>query len=174
MNINDIPKIGLVYRLMIGEYHYTGSTSDTIHNRIRHHRIACKKGGDEQTRKLYKHIVSEGGWDKVKVLILESNIEEDKLSLREQSYINKDDTFCLNSYNVIAPLVRIREPVLRSDAKKEYDKEYYQNRKEELKRKRMERYEKDKLDPLKKARMLEVARNAQARYNHKKKSDSPS
>lgn len=168
MNITDIPRTGLVYRFSIGDYHYTGSTLETIHHRVRTHQSAYKGGGDGHTRKFYKHLMDNGGWDAVKVLVLERDVEEAKLKQREQSYINKDDPFCLNAYNVIAPLVPAKIPT-RSEHRKTYDKTYYEAHKEEMKRLRMERYHKDMANPARKERMLEVARQAQARYNAKKK-----
>lgn len=170
MNITDIPQTGLVYRFTIGDYHYTGSTLETIHHRVRTHQSAYKGGGDGHTRKLYKHLMDNGGWDTVKVLILERDVEEDKLKQREQSYINKDDPFCLNTYNVIASLVPVvKSKIIRTDAKKAYDVAYYEAHKEEMKRLRMERYKRDMANPARKERMLEVARQATARYNAKKK-----
>ena len=169
MNINDIPRIGIVYRFMIDDYHYTGSTVDTLHSRINNHKSAYKGGGDTQTRKFYQHLVTVGGWDNVKVLILESNVEEEKLKQREQSHINKDDPFCLNAYNVIAPLVPVVKSAKgRTDERKAYDKIYYEAHKEELKKARMERYQQTKADPVKYARLLEVHRQSQARYVAKK------
>ena len=171
MNICDLPKLGLVYRLLIGNYYYTGSTLETIHHRIKTHQTAYSKNEDEQTRKLYKHIYENGGWDHVKVEILEKDIEETNLKQREQSYINKEDSYCLNSYNVISPAIKIPKKVsIRSDKRKEYDRLYYEQHKERLKQQRMENYVKVKNDPEKHAKMLEVSRNAQARYYAKKKS----
>lgn len=168
MNINDIPKMGLVYRLTVGDYHYTGSTINTIHWRVMNHQSAYKSGGEEQTRKFYKHLLSVGGWDDVKVHILESNIEEEKLKQRENSYINKEDPFSLNTYSVISTIVPV-EPKKRTAQRKVYDRTYYQLHKEKLKQYRMEHYKMVKSDPEKSARMLEVSRQAQARYLAKKK-----
>jgi len=169
MNINDIPKTGIVYRLTIDDHHYTGSTLETIHTRVMHHKSAYKSGGDNHTRKFYQYLVTVGGWDNVKVLVLERDVEEEKLKQREQSYINKDDPLCLNTYNVIAPLVPVVKSTKgRTDEKKAYDKTYYEAHKDEMKKARMERYKQDKADPVKNARLLEVARQAQARYLAKK------
>jgi hypothetical protein len=168
MDISEIPQLGLVYRLMVGDYHYTGSTIDTLRRRISNHRKAYVGGGDDHTRKFYKHLKENGGWDVVKVLVLEKDIEESKLKLREQSFINKDDPFCLNAYNAVAPLVPAKVPV-RTPRRKAYDKAYYEAHKEEMKRKRMERYERDKEDPVKYAKILETARKASVRFARKHK-----
>ena len=170
MNINDIPKTGLVYRLIIGDYHYTGSTCDTIHNRYNKHIQAYKTSKDNTTRKLYEYIRSlEDEWNSVKISILEKDIPIDKLLQREQSYINKEDKYCLNCYNSIAPLIKINKKNNRTDKKINYDKEYYNSNKEKLKEARRKRYEEDKQNPERYAIILEKGRQAQARYNQKRK-----
>lgn len=165
-SIHDLPRTGLVYRLHIGDHHYTGSTVDTIHNRIISHKTSFKGSGECPERKVYKFIADNGGWDAVKVSVLETDIPEAKLREKENSYISKDDPYSLNSYCVIAPLIPARV-VKRSEPRKAYDRAYYEVHKEELKKRRMERYAKDKADPERYARILETQRAAQTRWKRK-------
>jgi hypothetical protein len=171
MNINEIPLTGLVYRFTIGDYHYTGSTCQTIQHRYKTHLTSYKKHcllGN--TRRVYEYIRTvEGEWDSVKVSILERDIPVEKLAMKEQSYINKDDPFCLNTYNTVAPVVRVVLKANRTPRKKQYDVKYYEEHKERIKQQRRERWEKDRQDPERYARHLKQSREAQARYQSKKK-----
>lgn len=91
---------------------------------------------------------------------------------KEQSYINKDDAFSLNCYNVIAPIIEVvKTPpkTPRTDKRKAYDKVYYEANKERLKQLRRERFEKDKSDPERYSKILLGCRNAQKRYTAKVK-----
>lgn len=117
-------------------------------------------------RKVYKHIENNGGWDMVRISILEKDIPEEKLKTVEQSYINKDNEYCLNSYNAVAPLVQARIPI-RSEARKASDRSYYEKNKEKIKARRMERYNHDKTDPEKIKRIRKKATEAQKRYDLK-------
>lgn len=143
MNLSEIPRNGIVYRLLLGDYHYTGSTLETIHRRVLQHKDASIRGGN---RKLYKHILANGGWDTVKVLVLEEGIPEKNLLQKEQSYINIHDPFCLNSYSAVGTVVP-KKQTIRSEKKKAYDSSYYEANKERLKQKRLDYYHSHKEDP---------------------------
>ena len=168
MNIADIPVLGVVYGLHIGEYHYTGSTTDTIHNRYRSH-LSAFKCDEKKDRKLFKHISDNGGWEAVKVSILEKDILEANLTAKENSYTNISDPFCLNSYQPIAPLVPVAPNKPRSEGRKAYDKTYYEQRKEELKTRRMERYAEDMKDPEKREQHRKACAEANARLKERRK-----
>ena len=144
MNLSEIPRNGIVYRLLFGEFHYTGSTFESLHRRVAQHRDASLRGGN---RKLYKHVAENGGWDAAKVLILETNIPDEATLLRkEQSYINLADPLCLNSHPAVAEVVPKR-PSVRSDARKTRDRAYYEANREALKEKRRAYYATHKDDP---------------------------
>lgn len=167
-----IVKLGHIYRMLIGDYHYTGSTIETIEHRFRKHQEALKtkQKKSNETYKVYKHILENGGWEAVKIIELESNIPEDKLLQKEDSYINLTDPFCLNTYRAVAKIVPPRTPMYkRGEKKRETDKSYYEANKERLKKQRMERYKRDKEDDAKYERIKEVALNAQTRYSKKMK-----
>ena len=162
MNLADIPRNGTIYRLVLGEYYYTGSTFETIHHRVKEHKGCVKRGGGN--RKLYKHITENGGWDAVKVLVLETNILDEATLLRkEQSYINLADPYCLNSVPSVAEVIPKRPSKPRSEERKAYDRTYYEVHKEHLKKKRMDSYNAQKDDPEFREKHRRQGREAQRR-----------
>lgn len=171
MNIKEIPITGIVYRFIFGDYHYTGSTCDTIHNRYKSHITAYKTHCiKEQTRKLYTFIKTlEDEWDSVRISILERDIPIEKIFIKEQSYINKDDPFCLNTYNSIAPVIKVVLKQNRTPVKKQYDLDYYQKNKERIKEARRIQYQKAKEDPLRYSIHLKQSRESQKRFQLKVK-----
>ena len=164
--INELPQFGLVYQFWIGDYYYTGSTKQILQRRIQNHRTAS---GSNPNQKVYKHIAGAGGWDSVKVNVVESGIPADDLVKREQSYIDVSDPFCLNTWNAEAPRLPVSRKTSRTPEIQSYHKAYYESRKEELKQRRREQYAAAKIDPEKLARHREVCRAAQTRYKDKKR-----
>ena len=160
---------GIIYKLSIGEHWYIGSTTETLSTRLSNHRTAYKRQvTSEKTYKVYDFILKNGGWDSVVATTIENEIKEEVLHLREQEHIDISNPLCLNSYNVVAPLVPARVPVYaRGEKKRETDKAYYEANKERLKKLRMERYKKDKEDPERYARIKETTRNAVVRLKRK-------
>lgn len=123
MDIKDVPLHGYVYRLLVGVSgdYYVGSTTQPLRNRLAFHRTAS---GYEHAkdRRLYTKVAAVGGWDVVKVAILEQLVENKVLREREKSYINFDDPFCLNE----------RRPIRTEEEHKKVMKQYYEDKKEHL------------------------------------------
>ena len=180
MNIHEIPKVGTIYRLVVGDAYYIGSTLKTIHCRIAAHQSCYRSGGNEC--KLYKYIAEHGGWDAVKVEIIETMVPEAELRIHEDSLINLMDPLCLNTrcaifpFSSTNPVIPDTPPSPRDTCKKhttekqkEYIKAYYEKRKEEIKAYRREYYYKLKQDPERYAAVLKGLREARARRLAKKK-----
>lgn len=165
---SELKRMGIVYRLWCGTYHYTGSTHLTLAQRIYEHKRASKK---ETQRKVYKKIAENGGWDVVKWCVLEENIPTEELVIKEQSYINKADPMCLNTWSAYRPLVPARVPK-NSPEKLEYDKAYYQKNKEAIRKRQDAYYKKISEDPVAKERRQESVRKAMKRYTEKKKAQA--
>jgi hypothetical protein len=169
MNLSEIPLEGIVYKLIINDCYYIGSTFETLKSRILSHKSASKSS-KSPNRKVYKFINDNGGWDNVKVEILfKGDIDEKTLLEKEQSFIVITDDKCINSKCAVAPNVPVKYKRTRDDKRKQYDKDYYEQNKEKIKARRMEWYFESKNDPVKYQRMLEVAKNATKRYKDKKK-----
>jgi hypothetical protein len=181
MNIHEIPKFGIVYKLSIDDAYYIGSTLKTIHCRIAGHQ-AHYRSGDRNECKLFKYIAEHGGWDAVKVEIIETMVPEAELRIREDSLINLMDPLCLNTrcaifpFSSTNPVIPDTPPSPRDSCKKhttekqkEYHHKYYEKRKEEIKAYRMEYYYKLKQDPERYAAVLKGYREARARRLARKK-----
>jgi hypothetical protein len=135
MDIKDVPLHGYVYRLLVGVSgdYYVGSTTQPLRNRLAFHRTASGYE-NAKDRRLYTKVVEVGGWEGVKVAILEQLVENKVLREREKSYINFDDPFCLNE----------RRPVRTEEEHKEVMKQYYKDKKEHLQGVAKKYYEENK------------------------------
>ena len=91
----DIPVIGVIYKLIIGAEYYIGSTVESLQGRMSSH---YRQAIETPERKLYKAVLKNGGWETVKLEVIEMNIVKNAEELRnkEETYINKDDVLCLN------------------------------------------------------------------------------
>jgi hypothetical protein len=167
------PRTGLVYRLKIGDYYYIGSTLCSLTERMNKHR-ATYTGGKRQ-RKLHGKIEELGGWEKLVSEVLEENVPENTLRAREASYTDVKDPYCLNSVRPVMPLAPPLQRKLKTEPKQlERVKAYYHQNKEALKERRRERWQRDKQDPEKMARIRQQVAEAQARYIAKLKSQAQS
>jgi hypothetical protein len=92
----DIPEIAIIYKFLIGDYWYVGSTTESIKERMRHHKEASVKHPEW---KLYKYIHENGGWDVVHVELVEFWKHDIRTEVweKENLYIKLDDPFCLNT-----------------------------------------------------------------------------
>ena len=84
-----------IYKLIVGEFFYYGSTHQSPCERLYTHKVQAKKYPE---RKIYKHI--NGNWDAVKIEVVERLKCEtrEEVWVRENEYINKylTDEKCLN------------------------------------------------------------------------------
>ena len=129
-------------------------------------------------RKLFKYIAENGGWDAVKVEVIETMIPEAELHSHEDTYINLEDPLCLNTRcaifpfsaeNPTPPTALPQLPLKTPEAKRAYRNAYYEAHKEELKTYRMEYYRKLKADPERYAALLKRLREARVQRIAKKK-----
>lgn len=86
-----------IYKIVIGEYYYFGSTRTSPSERLYCHKAMSMRYPD---RKLYKHITLAGGWDNVKMIVVERFPcdSREELQRKEDSYIREhlSDEHCLN------------------------------------------------------------------------------
>lgn len=84
-----------IYKLIVGEFFYYGSTHQSPCERLYTHKVQAKKHPD---RRLYKHI--NDNWDAVKMEVVERLKCEtrEEVWVKENEYINKylNDEKCLN------------------------------------------------------------------------------
>ena len=141
-NIN-IYESGKIYKLQcIDGYYYIGSTTQTLYNRLNHHKFSSKTG----TSKAYKYINSIG-WDKVKIELIEDFpcTIKSELNEREEYYISqsKTDNLCLNINSAQLTIEKRKENMKKyyeenKDAIIEYHQEYKEKNKELINAKRAE------------------------------------
>ena len=104
-----VPTVSFLYKLTIGEYWYAGSSTQGVAVRLDNH---YRKSVLCPTRKLYKHISTNGGWSKVKmeILFVSFTLTPDELLLEEDKLIKLDDPLCLNSFRaVLTPEERVQQ-----------------------------------------------------------------
>ncbi len=123
---------GKIYRILCpdGQY-YIGSTTSTLEQRLRQHKM---QGKQNPNRKVYKTI-HEQGWDSIEIELLEDFpcTTKNELTAREDIFIKQakeNDPMCLNV---------IRSHVTQEE-KKELLKQYYEAHKEEIKEQHKEYY----------------------------------
>jgi hypothetical protein len=110
--IPTLPVVAFLYKLVIGEKWYVGSSRESIQSRMAKH---YQQGIATPTRRLYKAVADGGGWLNVRVEILTTFAFTTKEDLwrEENKHINTADPNCLNSFRAI----------LTEDERKEQRKE---------------------------------------------------
>lgn len=102
-------KNGKIYKLMMGKnIVYVGSTLKTLKKRKKAH---ISKSKEKPNRKVYKHINQNGGFNKVKIKLIEKypcNTKQE-LFTREDHYIN-----------LLKPLTNINKALITPIMKKQY------------------------------------------------------
>jgi hypothetical protein len=121
---------GKIYRIVVGEHYYIGSTIKDLNHRLQFHKYMSKKCPN---LKLYTKIV-EYGWDKIKIELIELFPCDsfNQLLQQENTYIKLDDPLCLNcrpSYQTAEESNRKRQ---------ELNKKYREDHLEDLRRKNRE------------------------------------
>ena len=165
--IANIPTIGVLYKLVVGENYYIGSSIDTLSSRLSRHYKTSRETPD---RKLYKAVGEGGGWANVKVEVIETLVVLSKQDLwkREDEYIRLDDPKCLNTLRAILTpderRTQLNETKRRCWKKWMEDPEFAENQRQ----KKREFYQRNKTDP----EFLEKKREiAKASYHRRKKAD---
>ena len=128
---------GKIYKLINNESSeilYVGSTCDTLPKRLGGHKKTSKR---YPNRKVYKNIMEIGGWDNVKIVLIEKYPCDEKIDLlkRERYWIEN-----CNSFNVEIPSRSDEE--YRNDNKekiKQRSRQYRLQNKEKIKEKRSEK-----------------------------------
>ena len=119
-----------IYKLQCEDGHYYfGSTKNELRIRLYDHKCDAKKHPDWRS---YRHICSLG-WDKVKIILVESYpcANRDELREREDYYIrqHRDDPLCLNQTR--AYRTEEDNKTYRTPNKSENDRRHYQKVREE-------------------------------------------
>lgn len=87
---------GKIYRIVVGDSYYYGSTVLSLSQRLYGHKAYCERN---PCVKVYAKI-QEVGWDSVVIELVEDYPCESNTELRqrETTYINLSDPLCLNTY----------------------------------------------------------------------------
>ena len=85
------------------DHYYIGSTQKTLKYRLKKHK---DKSCERPDRKVYRHILNNGGWAEWQMEVLEHcpDLSLRELRMKENEYIKKDE-FCLNCQYAIARLI---------------------------------------------------------------------
>lgn len=91
-----VPALSLIYKIIIGDKYYIGSTKGSLQARLLTH---YKKATLFPERKVYKAISALGGWHLCSVEVLKtfSYTNSEDLRVIETEFINLSDPLCLNS-----------------------------------------------------------------------------
>lgn len=154
--IAELPVVAYLYKLVVGEDWYVGSSIESIQNRMMNH---YRQGIATPDRRLYKAVAETGGWKNVRVEILTTlsfNSKED-LWKEEDKHIRLDDPHCLNTRR--ATLTEEERKDQKNEVKRRCWKKWMDD--PEFREKERERsralYEKQKSDPAFLQRKREVA-----------------
>ena len=125
--------MGFIYKIVIGEDLYIGSTKNKyLCNRQSTHNAYYKK---DCNKLLYKKC-KEYNIEKIKCILLEE-VDNENIKIKEQEYINK-----------LNPSLNVRKAYNTIEEQKEYikikDKKYYEKNKDKIKKNREKYYEKNK------------------------------
>ena len=136
--------MGVIYKIVIGEECYIGSTKNLIE---RQHKHNSNLNSDNYTSPIYK-FCREHKIEKIILELIEDEVEEEDLKIREQFYIDKLKP-TLNAYRAYNTEEDTKQKKsahgIRYRANnKEKLKEWRENNKEELKLKKKEYYENNK------------------------------
>ena len=98
--METIPTVGIIYKLIVGDDYYIGSTTEGLQRRITTH---YKGANASPERRLYKAIEDLGGWKDVKCEVLETLVVADQLTLfkKEDEHIRLEDPHCLNTVRAV-------------------------------------------------------------------------
>jgi hypothetical protein len=127
-----------IYKLQCDDgYYYIGSSVNELRFRFATH----KRDSKTNSSRVYQHI-NTIGWDRVRIVLVEEYSCENKQQLirKEDEHIrlHKDDTFCLNSY------CAFRTPEQNTEHITEYQKQYYEVKREQIAKERKQHYEVNK------------------------------
>lgn len=94
--IPNVPALSLIYKIVIGDKFYVGSTKGSLAARLLTH---YKKAQLFPERKVYKAIAAFGGWHLCSIEVLKTFefTTNEALRMEEKNYINLVDPLCLNS-----------------------------------------------------------------------------
>lgn len=147
---------GKIYKLICtntGEF-YIGSTCTSLAKRLWYHK---KKSRESKQRSVYKHIFEYGGWDAVKIVLIQdiTCTSKDELIREEQRYIdelkpslNTNLATIYTKYDSLQQYTCEYSKTWRENNKSsisDYRKQYYQNNRDKEAIKAKTRYEKNKL-----------------------------
>jgi predicted GIY-YIG superfamily endonuclease len=115
-----------MYRIIVGDYTYIGSTKD-LKQRINTHKCACnKKDRKKYNMKIYEMIREAGGWDKCEMTPIEEyECETKQQALIREEYWRREYTSDLNS-------IRAHRTIEEKKEQSKYSKEKYENNKNRL------------------------------------------
>jgi hypothetical protein len=90
-----VPTTAILYKLIVGEDWYYGSTVESLSARLRDH---YKRGLLSPDRKLYKAVATLGGWAKVTCEVIDTFpfVSKEELWRAEDRLIKMDNPHCLN------------------------------------------------------------------------------
>lgn len=154
--IKELPVVAFLYKLIVGEGWYVGSSIQSIQSRMKKHYRQALATPD---RRLYKAVAEAGGWANVKVEILTtlSFTSKEDLWKEEDKHVRLDDPHCLNTCRAILTEEE------RKDQKNQVKRRCWKKWKEDPEFCERERarqkalYEKKKSDPAFLQRKREVA-----------------
>ena len=128
-----------IYKIIIGDYFYIGSTIMTLKNRFLYHKYTSKK----HNLKLYQKL-DEIGWDKAEIILIkEINCNSKKeLLIEENKLIILDNEKSLNCYKSYQTKQEEKEQTNK------YNINYRKEKKEQIKEQTKEYRNKRKLIPL--------------------------
>jgi hypothetical protein len=144
--IAELPVVAFLYKLVVGEGWYVGSSIESIQARMSRH---YRQGLATPDRKLYKAVADGGGWKNVRVEILTTLpfTSKEDLWREEDKHINTADPNCLNSFRAILTEEERKEQ--KNDVKRRCWKRWTED--PEFKERERERqrglYERQKSDP---------------------------
>ena len=107
--IENLPTVGFIYRLIVGDNWYIGSTYENTQRRMDAH---YKQGKLTPERKLYKAVSECGGWKAVRFEIVTTFpfTTKEEMWQQENTYIRLDDPKCLNTNRaILTPEERVEQ-----------------------------------------------------------------
>ena len=127
------------YKLSIAEKCYVGSTTD-LYNRMKSHKCACNK---ENHKLLYQYMRQNGGWENVKVMIIDKIIYNHK---REAEEMETKFMLMFNAeLNSCYPKRSLKEWYeANKESQNERGRKYYQENKDKLLKRHKEYNEENK------------------------------
>jgi hypothetical protein len=162
--IAELPIVAFLYKLIVGDKWYVGSSIESIQSRMnKHYRQAL----ETPDRKLYKEVAEVGGWKNVKVEVITTFSFDTKEDLwkEEDKHINLDDPLCLNTRRAV--LTEEERAELKREVKRRCWKKWMDDPefKEAQREKARELYKRQKEDP----EFMEKRRKSALASYHKRK-----